>query len=180
MKRNIDELLKQKYKEIKYSDDIQIEFKNTKKNNNLYKVASIILLIIVATISVTLYNPVEKIESNEKNINQNIIASNDKEIELPKAEQEIIISARDVTSYATIDVKYILAIKVNKILGYTNYSENKERYTFPITKFEAEVLKCFKGEIDGNINIYTQGGIISLADWEKTLNEQQREKQRIQ
>ena len=78
MKRNIDELLKQKYKEIKYSDDIQIEFKNTKKNNNLYKVASIILLIIVATISVTLYNPVEKIESNEKNINQNIIASNDK------------------------------------------------------------------------------------------------------
>ncbi|MBQ8234156.1 MAG: hypothetical protein IJZ36_01060 [Bacilli bacterium] len=179
MKINIDELLKQKYKEIEYTEDIQLDFKNTRKNNSLYKVASIMLLVILATVTLTIYNPFKKMDNNEKNINENIIANNDKDIKLPKAEKEIIINS-DVMSYDLIDVKYILAIKVNKILGYTNYSEKKEQYAFPITKFEAEVLKCFKGEIDGNINIYTQGGIISLADWEKTLNEQQREKQRIQ
>ena len=42
--------------------------------------------------------------------------------------------------------------------------------------FEAEVLKCFKGEIKGNIEVYALGGIVSLENWEKTLNQEQKEK----
>lgn len=183
MKINIDELLKEKYKAIEYNSNV--EFRNIKKNNNLYKVASIILLVLVATIIVKIYNPGQKLIA-DNNVNENIIPDEEQTLEEIIPEQQIVIGSKGDTSYigyATsyftngIDVEYVLAIRVNKILGYTNYSERQDKYSLPVTKFEAEVLKCFKGEVQGNIEINTLGGIISLADWENTLNETQKEKQ---
>ena len=184
MKRNIDELLKEKYKEIEYSSNIEV--KNIKKSNNLYKVASIVLLIIAATITVKIYNPGQKLVADNNDIPKDIISDGEQKLEEIIANQQIVIGSLSdashigyATSYFTsgIDVKYVLAIKVNKILGYTNYSKRQDKYSIPVTKFEAEVLKCLKGNIDGNIEINTTGGIISLADWEKTLNDEQKEKQ---
>lgn len=188
MKRNIDELLKQKYKEIEYNNNIDVEVKNTNKNNHLYKVASIVLLVVLVTITVKIYNPGQKLvaDNNDIDVNENIILDGEQKLEEMIPEHQIVVGLKGdashigyATSYFTsgIDVKYVLAIKVNKILGYTNYSERQDKYSIPVTKFEAEVLKCFKGNIDGNIEINTTGGIISLADWEKTLNDEQKEKQ---
>lgn len=187
MKRNIDELLKEKYKEIEYNNNIELEIKNIKKNNNLYKVASIVLLIIAVAITAIMYKPGQKLVANDNDIHENTISDGEQTLEVIIPAQQIVIGSKDYTSYvgyatkATsgigIDVKYVLAIKVNKILGYTNYSQRQDKYSIPVTKFEAEVLKCFKGNIDGNIQIHTTGGIISLANWEKTLNDEQKEKQ---
>lgn len=184
MKRNIDELLKEKYNEIEYSSNIEV--KNIKKSNNLYKVASIVLLIILATITIKIYNPGQKLIADNNDIPKDIISDGEQKLEEIIPEHQIVIGLKGdashigyATSYFTngIDVKYVLSIKVNKILGYTNYSKRQDKYSIPVTKFEAEVLKCFKGNIDGNIEINTTGGIISLADWEKTLNDEQKEKQ---
>lgn len=181
MKRNIDELLKEKYNEIEYSN-IGFEVKKIKKNNNVYKAASIVLLIILATITVKIYNPGQKLVADNNNIPENIISDGEQKLDELVPNQQIVIGSKDIIPYASyytsgIDVKYVLAIRVNKILGYTNYSEKQEKYSIPVTKFEAEVLKCLKGNVAGNIEIYTTGGIISLADWEKTLNDEQKEKQ---
>ncbi len=186
MKRNIDELLREKYSEIEYNNNVELEFKDIKKNNNLYKVASIILLIVVITITVKIYNPGQKLVSNKNDIYENIISDGEQKLTEMVPDHQIVIGSKGdashigyATSYFTsgIDVKYVLAIRVNKILGYTNYSERQDKYSIPVTKFEAEVLKCFKGNVEGKIEIHTTGGIISLADWEKTLNDEQKEKQ---
>lgn len=181
MRRNIDELLKQKYNEIEYNNDVTFEMMNKKKNSNLYKVASIVLLIMtIATIIVGIYQPNKEIAINDEK-NKNIIIENQLLAADTIPDHQINLGLTDVASYASqstkgIKVNYILAIRVNKILGYTNYIEKLNKYSLPVTKFEAEVLKCFKGEIEGNIDVYTLGGIISLADWEKTLREEQKEK----
>lgn len=188
MKINIDELLKQKYNEIECNSDIKLEIKNMKKNNNLYKVASIVLLVVLVAITAKVYNPGQKLIADNDNIDieENTISDGEQKLEETIPEHQIVIGLKGdashigyATSYFTsgIDVKYVLAIKVNKILGYTNYSKRQDKYSIPVTKFEAGVLKCFKGNIDGNIEINTTGGIISLADWEKTLNDEQKEKQ---
>lgn len=186
MKKNIDELLKEKYKEIEYNNNIDIEFRNINKNNNLYKAASLVLLIIAVTITAKVYNPGQKLVADNNDIPKDIISDGEQKLEEMIPENQIVVDLKGdashigyATSYFTsgIDVKYVLAIKVNKILGYTNYSKRQDKYSIPVTKFEAEVLKCFKGNVDGIIEINTTGGIISLANWEKTLSNEQKEKQ---
>ena len=181
MRRNIDELLKEKYNEIEYNSDIKLESKNMKKNNNLYKVASIVLLVVLVTITVKVYNPGQKLVADNNDIPENIISDGEQTLEEIVPDHRIVIDSKDTMPYASyatsgIKVKYVLAIRVNKILGYTNYSEKQDKYSLPVTKIEAEVLKCFKGEVKGNIELYTLGGIVSLANWEKTLREEQKEK----
>lgn len=173
MKDNIDNVIRKKYKQVEVSQ-IDLDKLKIEKNYKGYKVATLILMLVITIIGL-------KITINQSNSNtnkydalpQNAVAKND--TELPVATETITVGS-DMTSIAFLDVDYVAIIKVNKILGYTNYSSIQNRYLWPITKLEVTVEKNLKGDLEGTIQINRSGGVISIANWEKTLDEEQIER----
>lgn len=176
MKNNIDNILKKKYSEIEVPD---VSFKKiqTQKSYSVYKVAIIILALMMITIVVKIINNNKINNVNiDNNLQQNVVAKNN--TKFPEATKTIDWGPVMASINADLLIKkldYVAIIKVNKILGYTNYSEILKKYTLPITKFEANIEKTLKGNINGTVEIKKYGGIISMADWEKTFTEEQKE-----
>ena len=50
-------------------------------------------------------------------------------------------------------------------------------YTYPVTKIRGTVIKSLKGDISETIEFYKTGGVISMLDYERTLTNEQIEKQ---
>lgn len=173
MKGNIDEIIRKKYKEVEIHQ-VDLDKLQIRKKYKAYKVAIFILLLLISTIGVKIATGKRNDDINKYNVvPQTIVAEND--IKLPVATETIKINT-DISSIAFLNVDYVAIIKVNKILGYTNYSSIKNKYLWPITKLEVTVEKSLKGEIEGTIQINKSGGIISIADWEKILSEERIER----
>ena len=176
MKDNIDKIIKKKYLEVEVPK-VELDKLQVRKSYTGYKVAIIVLALVMVTIGVkTINNNNTNDVNTDSNLPQNIVAEND--IELPVATETIEWGPGIASINADLLIKeldYVAIIKVNKILGYTNYSEIQKRYTIPITKFEATVEKSLKGNISGTVEINKYGGIISMADWEKTFTEEKKE-----
>lgn len=173
MKDNIDNVIRKKYKEVEIPqvdlDKLQIE-----KNYKGYKVAIFILLLVMSIVGIKITTRKDNDNTNKDNaLPQNIVAEND--IKLPVATETITVGS-DMTSIAFLDVDYVAIIKVNEILGYTNYSSIQNRYLWPITKLEVTVEKSLKGDLKGTIQINRYGGVISIANWEKTLSKERIER----
>ncbi len=173
MKDNIDNIIRKKYLEVDVRK-VDLDKLQIRKSSKGYKVAIFILLLVISAIGIKITTRKDKDNTNKDNVlPQNIVAEND--IKLPVATETITVGS-DVASIAFLDVDYVAIIKVNKILGYTNYSSIKNRYIWPITKLEVTVEKSLKGDIEGTIQINRDGGIISIANWEKTLSKERIER----
>lgn len=176
MKDNIDKIIKKKYLEVEVPQ-VELDKLQVRKSYSAYKVAIIVLALVMVTIGVkTINNNNTNDVNTDNNLQQNIVAENT--IKLPEATETIEWGPGIASINADALIKeldYVAIIKVNKILGYTNYSEIQKRYTIPITKFEATVEKSLKGNISGTVEINKYGGIISMADWEKTFTEEKKE-----
>lgn len=173
MKDNIDNVIRKKYKEVEIPqldlDKFQIE-----KNYKGYKVAALILMLVMTIIGLKMAINQSNSNTNKDNaLPQNLVAKDD--TELPVATETITVGL-DMMSIAFLDVDYVAIIKVNEILGYTNYSSIQNRYLWPITKLEVTVEKSLKGDLKGTIQINRYGGVISIANWEKTLSKERIER----
>lgn len=66
--------------------------------------------------------------------------------------------------------QFVGVVKIQKILGYTNYIKKTDSYfpaPFIISKVTIE--KVFKGDLKGELNIMSYGGVISVSDYLKSL-----------
>lgn len=157
--------------------NIRRELEMSKKYINLLYVGIGMCAVVIIGVFI-IFNNIQ-VDNNSEIAKNNEITNNIDNIQnvsLPVATEKVQLNS-DFVSYEQINPKYILAIKVNKIKGYTNYCKKLNKYmSMPITIFEAEVLKCYKGNLEGNIDIWSMGGIITISDLEKSLTEQQREK----
>ena len=173
MKDNIDKIIKKKYLEVEVPK-MELDKLQVRKNYRGYKVAIFILLLVISVVGIRITTSKNNDNTNKDNdLPQNIVAEND--IKLPVATETIKVGS-DMSSIAFLDVDYVAIVKVNKILGYTNYSSIQDEYSWPITKLEVIVEKSLKGNLKGTIQINRDGGIISIANWEKTLSEERIEK----
>lgn len=173
MKDSIDKVLREKYLNIEV---VNFDLDNLKLKNSYkgYKIAIFILVLVISVIGIKVTTKKNDINTNKDNvIHQNLVAEHD--IKLPVATETIKIGT-DISSIAFLDVDYVAIIKVNKILGYTNYSSIQNKYMWPITKLEVTVEKSLKGDLKGIVQINRDGGIISIANFEKILNEERIEK----
>ena len=177
MKDNIDKIIKKKYLEVEVPK-VELDKLQVRKSYTGYKVAIIVLALVMLTVGAKFINNNDNTNDvkTDNNVQQNIVAENT--IKLPEAAETIECGPGIASINADALIKeldYVAIIKVNKILGYTNYSEIQKRSTIPITKFEATVEKALKGNISGTVEINKYGGIISMADWEKTFTEEKKE-----
>lgn len=72
------------------------------------------------------------------------------------------------------EAQFVGVVKVEKILGYTNYIKGQNLYSrtpFIISKVSVE--KVYKGTLNGEIEIISYGGVISISDYEKALQKEQ-------
>ncbi|MBQ8043136.1 MAG: hypothetical protein IJ272_03170 [Clostridia bacterium] len=175
MKDNMDKMLSKKYLDIQ-TPGINLDNLNKRKNYTVYKVAIVLLVAIMVTIGIRIINENKYEQDVNNELTQDVVAENN--VELPEAIGTIQVRPKaDWSSFASMDVDYVVILKVNKILGYTNYSKLQEEYTLPITKLQITVKESLKGKISGTMEINKPGGVVSMADWEKTLTEEQKEKQ---
>lgn len=173
MKDSIDKIIKKKYLEVEVPK-VELYKLQVRKSYTGYKVAIIVLALVMVTIGVKTINDNNTNDVNtDNNLQQNIVAEND--IKLPVATETLTVGS-DISSIAVLDVDYVAIVKVNRILGYTNYSSIQDEYSWPITKLEVTVEKSLKGNLKGTIQINRDGGIISIANWEKTLSKERIEK----
>ena len=173
MKDNIEKIIKKKYLEVEVPE-VDLDKLKTRKSYNGYKVAIFIFLLVISVIGIKITIRKNNDDTEKDNVlPQNIVSGND--IKLPIATETIRVGS-DIASIAFLDVDYVAIIKVNKILGYTNYSSIQNRYLWPITKLEVTIEKNLKGDLKGTIQINRDGGVISIANWEKTLSAEQIER----
>ena len=181
---NLDMLLKNKYEKINV-ENLNEEYvynilnKNEyRKNKYIYKVACLFIICVIFISIIVIksgsFLNIEKIAND--NVDDEYInrdrASKYENSNLPVASEEINLFESNA-SYATLKADYVLVVKIEKILEYTNYSEILNSYTYPVTKIKAKVINSLKGNIDENIEFCKQGGIISISDFEKTLTDEQ-------
>lgn len=63
---------------------------------------------------------------------------------------------------------YIAIVKLKKIKKYFNYISKLNVYSnVPLTLSEYEIVNNLKGDLNGDVDIITFGGVISLLDYEK-------------
>ena len=77
------------------------------------------------------------------------------------------------------DTELIVLAEVEKINGVTNYCEKIDEYTMVFTLGELKINQVIKGDknISKNIPFKTSGGLISLFEYEKGLEEAQKNKE---
>ena len=137
MKDNMDKMLSKKYLDIQ-TPGINLDNLNKRKNYTVYKVAIVLLVAIMVTIGIRIINENKYEQDVNNELTQDVVAENN--VELPEAIGTIQVRPKaDWSSFASMDVDYVVILKVNKILGYTNYSKLQEEYTLPITKLQITV-----------------------------------------
>ena len=183
--KEIDKIIRKSYEDIKIPNNIFDEayqnLEDKKSNINiikyLYGIAAIIMIIfIVVTITV--------IPKEEENSSSTIIDGKNEEVdaELPIASgviNELGDSYQPMLNHLTSpmgmslieeETEFVGVVKVEKIMGYTNYINKTDTYfpsPFIISKVNVE--KVFKGELNGELEIMSYGGVISVSDYLESL-----------
>jgi len=162
--------------------------------NNL-KLMGITLSVVAVIGTIGLYNNnVTKEQEVEvfANLNNSIETSlENKKVNIEKETKESTKNIIDMRTYFTLtkdikdinvlteDTDLIVLAEVEKINGVTNYCEKIDEYTMVFTLGELKINKVIKGDknIDKNIPFKTSGGLISLFEYEKGLEEAQKNKE---
>ena len=188
--KNIDKIIKDSIQNTKVPKEIFSEAYNslnTKKTNLIsFKyfvgIAAVIIAIFVIVINI------HKANNTNDDLSTPQISSETDEIEseLPVASDVIDTlsdSYQPTTGHITSpngltlieeDAQFVGVVKIEKILGYTNYIKGQDLYSrtpFIISKVSIE--KVYKGTLSGELEIMSYGGVISVSDYEKSLLEGQ-------
>lgn len=184
-KMDIDEIIKSSYKNVQIPKEIfekTYEQLDERKNNTkvirfaIGIAASIILvLIVVAVITIP------KDNNTNDTITPTIDGKEEIESNLPVASD--IIYANEETyqpiynhllspvgmSLIEEETQFVVVVKIEKIVGYTNYIKKTDEYlSTPFIISKAKVEKVFKGDLSGEIEMMSYGGVISVSDYIKS------------
>ena len=78
------------------------------------------------------------------------------------------------------EVEYVLVVRLDKILGSTCYIEDRDKYSYPITKVKATVLKDFRGNYnEKEVEFYIFGGKIPLSLYINLMDEEDKKRYNI-
>lgn len=175
IKGNVDDVLKQKLDKVQGKKYINIDMLNKNSNKKVFQLVagiSIIFLFSAFCIIAITNKNTTFIQDNRisKNIIDNDISnSNSNVVDNITNSPQIIEMAEN--SYGSIGTtQYVLIVKIESILGSTNFSKKINNYSYPITNLRAKVLKVLKGNYELNtVDFYTFGGKIKLSDYEHGL-----------
>lgn len=183
----IDNIIKNSYLETQVPKNIFEEaYNNLDENKNgrlVMKYATGIAAVIVIMFAILIFK-VYKDDRTKENEYTPIVEGKDEEIEskLPVASDSINtlgdsyqsvfghLTSPKGASFIEEHSQFVVVVKVEKILGYTNYIKRIDQYNqtpFIISKVSVE--KVFKGDLNGEIEIMSYGGVISVSDYQKSL-----------
>ena len=167
----IDKILEKKYKEIKVPDkmfDTTKLFKRIaeekKRKKRVVKVASVILVMVLISATVIVIKIFKNTDSNndiEKNINNNISAS-ENEID----ENEVAGTLKlDLSQkfYTNQKCDYISIVEVKEILGYEIIDG------IPSTRVKVSVEKNYLNDLEGDVEMIIPGGKFIVKELKKKL-----------
>lgn len=184
--KEIDELIKKSYQDIKIPDEIFNEAYKNLKNDvnkiNLLKYICGVAAIITTILIIVITSIIPRVRQN-KDSDIPIVDGKNEEIEsqLPVATDIINTigdSYQQVHGHLTSPIgmslieeesQFVGVVKIKKILGYTNYIKKTDSYfpsPFIISKVTVE--KVFKGELSGELEMMSYGGVISVSDYKKS------------
>ena len=186
----LDELIKNSYDKIEVPSYIFEEAYNNlgdnKEKHTIFKyVASLVAIVTIIAI-VYLFNIKDtNVDNNDNNDNNITIIGKENvvEAELPVATDVINTfgeTYQPIQSYISPvgltmveqDATFVGIVKINKIIGYTNFIKKLNKYNpTPFIISNVSVEKVFKGDLTGNIEIMSYGGVITVSDYEKSLIE---------
>lgn len=181
----IDEILKKSYNNIKVNDNINkkidYKIKKYKQYNNMKMVASFSILILITTYGlVSFFN--EKSNNEDKSlyiaespIIDNNISNNQVSKELPIPSEKIEISTAINGDLNMIyEPENIVIAKIEEIVEYITINPETNEVSLPVTKYKANNIKNIKGNTKETFEFIKSGGVISLAEYEKRLSEEQK------
>ncbi len=186
--KELDKIIKKSYENINVAKEIFNEAYGNleEKNKNiilikyLYGIAAIIVIIlIVVTVSII---PREKnnndntnstpvIEGKNDEIESNLPVASDIINEMGETYQPMMNHLTSPMGMSLIEEEsqFVGVVKIEKIIGYTNYIKKTDSYfpaPFIISKVTIE--KVFKGDLNGEAEIMSYGGVISVSDYIKS------------
>lgn len=169
MKKDLDEILKEKCRQVNTNYDFKVK-NNLGKRKIVYKlVASFTALFLI--VCSLYYTGLNDLENNYINCGgDNVTGLNIAEYEISEeVNQEV--RGGESQGYLGLDQNEtnVVIAKIDKILGYKNYSEKLDIYSYPITCIRAKVINSLRGDIKGTFDFYNLGGIISLEDYKKIV-----------
>lgn len=188
--KDIDKIIKNSIQNIKVPKEIFSEayesLEGKKNNTNLFRyfigIAAVIIIIFLVVANIpgtnTINNEftVPEINGENKEIESELPVASDIIDTLVDSYQPTLghITSPKGLSLIEEDSQFVGVVKVEKILGYTNYIKGQNLYSrtpFIISKVSIE--KVYKGNLSGEIEIMSYGGVISVSDYEKALIEGQ-------
>ena len=195
---NIDNYIKHIYKNSDIPNNILDKafdnLENSKKNNKTIYIKyiasfSIIIFILATGISIFIKtsNSTKQQDINQNDDNNSIQIDHNNyatENEIPVASYTIDLDSSSGTSNKFIspmgldllkeNSDCIAVIKLNKILYYTNYCQKLDFYsTTVLTVSNVHIHKLYKGSLNGELEIMSLGGIVSISDFEKGCQPEQ-------
>ena len=183
----LDELIKNSYDKIEVPSYIFEEAYNNlgdnKEKHTIFKYVVSLAAIVTIIAIVYLFNIKDtNVDNNDNNItiigNENVV-----EAELPVATDVINTfgeTYQPIQSYISPvgltmveqDATFVGVVKINKIIGYTNFIKKLNKYNpTPFIISNVSVEKVYKGDLNGNVEIMSYGGVITVSDYEKSLIE---------
>ena len=187
MKKNLDEVLREKCRKVDINYDFKLEDKTKFNYSFIFKFVAIFSILIILSVSVYYMNTKSKLFEADNNIdnkynnednntrNDNIELSNN---DVSKNITETIQFGNGMDSLAyKIDPELIAVVRIDKLVQTTNYISKTDEYSgVPISIFNSTPIKIFRGNEFPSLTFYNWGGIISLAEYEKSLSPAQIEK----
>ena len=161
MRGKIDEILKQKYDEVEVPSDIfdfdkiLKDVKPIKRKNKIVKFAASFVVIAVVVFGVFVW-------INKVNNSENTVLQAENNTQLPTYSEEITIGNNMYKLDKEYKIDGLYTIQIQKILNYS--TKEDDNYKYPITKVNAKVINCYKGESEQEIEFWVPGGIWTLSE----------------
>ena len=184
---DIDKVIKESMNNIQIPKSIfeeaysLLEDKSSKNYiKNILYIAAVLIVIVLLVVGIISVN-----SAKDKNI-PIVEGNNNIESELPTASytiNELGDSYQPIINHLTSPVdlslveeeaQFVGVVKVEKITGYTNYlKEQKKYFSTPFIQSKVTIEKVYKGNLSGEIEMSSYGGVISVSDYEKALTNRQ-------
>ena len=170
-----DKMMKEKYENIAIPEGIAVGVeKEALKRKSAFKMKVLGIaacFMVVLGISSVIYFNLNSKENIQIANNAESISNNEDNNNLPVANRMVDFSLwSEVQLYSNIKPNIVAIVRINDILGYTNYSSLQDRYIKePVTKLDVTEVKTLYGNEFNKANIFKIGGIILESDFEKSL-----------
>lgn len=185
--KEVDKIIKESYEDIEVPIDIFNEaYENLeeKRDNTiivkyLSGIAAIITVIfIIVTVSILPReknnndsNSIPIIDGENKEVESNLPVASDIIYTMGETYQPMINHLTSPMGMSLIEEEsqFVGIVKIEKIIGYTNYIKKTDTYfSTPFIISKVKVEKVFKGDLNGETEIMSYGGVISVSDYIKS------------